>query len=140
MQKSLITIIFVMAFVCGGVLVVSAKNSSPSNNSASVAKKAKAIANKIKAIKARCTTDCVELLETLLSVNEDYEAACAPVYFWLCQRDLADLLVDIGNEYNDNCANYLPIIAKNTDRSINRNKLAIDRNKLVKESRSKFKV
>jgi hypothetical protein len=136
MKKNLLTLMFVLAFICVGVSVASAKNSSSSKNSVS---ESKATVNKIKALRAVCNTDCGQLLAELQTLNENYEASCAPTYFWLCQRATADTLIDMGNEYNANCANY-PVSVTNVDRNINRNKLAIDRTKLVRKSIAKFKV
>jgi hypothetical protein len=82
MKKNLLTLMFVVTFLCFGATFASAKTSSPTKNSANVSKKtsaAKAISNKIEALKAKCKANvpCQSQLQDLLEANFFYGIACA---------------------------------------------------------------
>lgn len=124
MMKNLLSFLFVIAFLCGGALVVSAKTSSSPANSVMVSKRlspAKIISNKIVALKARCgVDDCGHELQLLLNINDIYEQACPPPYYASCEPDLANAVIRAGNDY-EQCLNS-PLNAKNIDTTVDRNK------------------
>ncbi len=80
MKKNLLTFVFVIAFLCGGALAVSAKTASSSGNSVAVSKRispAKTISNKIKALEAKCAmVPCESQLIDLIDANAYYEILC----------------------------------------------------------------
>lgn len=110
---------FVIAFICVGVSVTSAKNSSSSENSVNVSKRllaANPISNKIK---ARCKADdCGQELSELQNINDIYEGACAPNYLGSCEPGLAGAVIRAGERY-EACLNS-PYQAKNIDRTMDR--------------------
>jgi hypothetical protein len=55
MKKNLLTLMFIVTFLCFGATFASAKTSSPTKNSVNVS--AKAMSIKIKALKAKCKQD-----------------------------------------------------------------------------------
>ncbi len=81
MKKNLLTFLFLIAFICVGVSVASAKNSSSSGNLVAMSKRlspAKAISNKIKALEAKCRlVPCQSQLQDLLEANFFYGIWCA---------------------------------------------------------------
>ena len=81
MKKHLLTFLFVIVFICVGVSVASAKNSSAPGNSVAVSKSlspARTISNKIKGLKSKCAVvPCAAQLDALLEANFFYEIACA---------------------------------------------------------------
>lgn len=126
MKKNLLTLMFVIAFICVGVSVASAKNYSSPENSVAVSKRlspAKIISNEIKGLKARCgLQDCGIELQLLLNINDIYEQACPPPYYASCEPGLAGAVISAGNDY-ENCLNS-PYSSKNTDGTMDRNKTA----------------
>lgn len=124
MKKNLLTLMFVIAFICVGVSVASAKNASSLGNSVAVSKRlspAKIISNKIKALKARCgVDDCGHELSLLLNINDIYEDACAPDYIVGCDSGLEAAVIKAGEDY-EACLNSGPV-SKNLDKTMNRNK------------------
>ena len=126
MKKNLLTFLFVIAFVCVGTLVVSAKTPSSSENSANVSKRlvaVKTFSNKTKAVKAKCNAaPCDGLRDNLIALNTIYDNACGPAYLSGCEPDLAGDLQRAGGAY-ENCLNGgSPELAVKTDRAIDRNK------------------
>jgi hypothetical protein len=120
MKKNLLTLMFVVTFLCFGATFASAKNSSPTKNSVNVS--AKAVSTKIKALTAKCKFDeCGYELSVLVGANDLYEYYCAAGgYQGSCQSQLASRLIQLGNEYVA-CLNGNQ--AKNTDRTMDRNKI-----------------
>ena len=134
MKKNLLTFLFMVVLVCAGALVVSAKNTSSSANSALVSKdvlvaktkvnskeltKARALAN---SLKARCKVDipCSGELTMLLLLNSAYESYCGSGGYQVsCAPFLADMLIAAGGAY-EGCMNVY--YSKNTDRTIDRKK------------------
>lgn len=105
MKKNLLTLMFVIAFICVGVSVASAKNASSLGNSVAVSKKlspAKTISNKIKALEAICNgmVPCAAQLDWLLQVNQIYEFDCAAGGFQVgCSPDAERDLIEAANIY-----------------------------------------
>lgn len=128
MKKNLLTFLFVVAFLCGGALVVSAKNSSPSANSVAVSKRlsvAKTISNKTKALKARCEVGrgCGAELAMLFLWNTLYESVCAPDYITGCSPLLENALTGVGTRYEECLNNPARSSVRNIDRNMDRNKI-----------------
>jgi hypothetical protein len=122
MKKNLLTLMFVIAFICVGVSVASAKNASSSANSVAVSKKVLVSKTKANSLKAICmVADCGHELQLLLNINDIYEQACPPPYSASCEPDLANAVIRAGNDY-EQCLNSPPYNAKNIDRTVNRNK------------------
>jgi ABC-type transporter MlaC component len=88
MKKNLLTLMFVVTFLCFGATFASAKTSSPIENSVNTS--AKAMSIKIKALKAKCKQDCGFELQNLQNINDIYESYCAAGgYQSSCQPGLA---------------------------------------------------
>lgn len=128
MKKNLLTLMFVIAFVCVGVSVASAKNSSSPRNSVAVSKKILVAKTKANSLKARCNVliPCSGELTVLLLVNSLYESYCASGNYQVsCAPFLAGALIDAGNAYQG-CMDVF--ISKNIDRKIDRKKTEKSRN------------
>ena len=125
MKKNLLTLMFVIAFICVGVTVASAKNTSSSANSSSVSKKLSVAKGKIKSLKANCKglQLCDSILNDVILWNGIYNFWCAPDYLSSCAPWVADTLIDLGNAWAS-CMN----LSKNTDKTIDRNKTEKFRN------------
>lgn len=126
MKKNLLTLMFVIAFICIGVSVASAKNSSSPGNSVAVSKRlspAKTISNKIKALKAKCgvADPCAAQLADLVDANFFYEIQCADGGYLVgcAPRDEAYLL-QCADRY-ELCLWYNGY-SKNIDKTMARNK------------------
>lgn len=122
MKKNLLSFLFVIAFLCGGALAVSAKTSSSPANSVAVSKKVLVANTKAKSLKVKCkpVTGCGGELLLLLTVNSIYESACAPDYLASCSPGLASYLQGAGMAYEACMSN--PLLSKNTDKTMDRNK------------------
>lgn len=122
MKKNLLTLMFVIAFICVGVSVASAKSSSSLGNSVAGSKKVLVANTKAKSLKVKCMPEaaCADELAVLLAVNAVYEYNCAPNYVVGCSSTLENMLIGAGMNY-ENCL-LNSINSKNTDRTINRNK------------------
>lgn len=122
MKKNLLTFLFVVAFLCGGALAVSAKNTLLPANSVAVSKSAKKVSKEIKSLKANCKfDDCGYELQFLLDVNDFYNQQCAPNYYSSCEPDLANALIRAGNDY-EACLDS-PYQSKKVDRNMDRKKI-----------------
>lgn len=121
MKKNLLTFLFVIVLVCAGALVVSAKNTSSSANSVAVSKRVLVANTKAKSLEARCENNrCGFELRVLLELNAYYEQSCAPLYLGSCEPRLADAVIQAGDEFEQCLDDRL--LAKNIDRTIDRNK------------------
>lgn len=122
MKKNLLTLMFVVALLCGSALVVSAKTSSSPANSVAVSKKVSVANTKAKSLEARCKANsaCGEELFVLLFWNAVYEYYCAPDYSVSCEQGTANAVINAGYAY-EQCLNN-PLLSKNTDRTMDRNK------------------
>lgn len=123
MKKNLLTFLFVVAFLCGSALVVSARNSSSPTNSVAVTKTLLVAKIKAKLLKARCEdeTGCGSELRLLLGLNALYEERCASGgYSASCETELATYLIRAG-ELFEQCLD-MRNVAKNIDGTIDRNK------------------
>ena len=125
MKKNLLTFMFVIAFLCGGALAVSAKTFSSSGNSVAVSKRlsvAKNTSIKNKGLKAKCMA-CQYELENLVTNNAVYEAACASGGY---QNDCAPvarlLLLQSAEDYEECIYWDLYFNGKNIDKTKDRNK------------------
>lgn len=121
MKKILLAFVFSVALLCGGALVVSAKNTSRTANSVGVSKNllvVKNIFSKIKTLKARCESDeCKQQFEVLDTTNVLYAALCGPEYKVGCAPVVEKQLLDAARDF-ERC--YYRNMAKNTDRKIDR--------------------
>ena len=106
MKKNLLMLVFVIAFVCVGVSVASAKNSASPGNSVAVSKKlspAKIISIRIKALEAKCgaaVIPCASQLQDLIQANYFYENGCAAGgYQASCLPNEAAYLIQLGGIY-----------------------------------------
>ena len=123
MMKNLLSFLFVIAFLFGGALAVSAKTSSSPANSVAVSKRVLVVMAKANSLKTRCKfDDCGIELQLLLNINDIYEQACPPPYYASCEPGLASALITAGNDY-ERCLNS-PLNSKNTDETMDRNKTA----------------
>jgi hypothetical protein len=122
MKKILLSFLFVIAFLCGSALVVSAKTTSSPANSVAVSKKVLVAKTKAKSLKASCEVNsgCAGELLVLLFWNSVYEYYCAPDYLASCESGTANAVINAGYAYEQCLAN--PILSKNTDRTMDRNK------------------
>ncbi len=124
MQKTILTIVFLFAFVCAGATAASAKNSSLTERSATVTKnlvKYRAIAL---SFGSRCNSGvlvpCQEELNALIAINTIYEAACGPTYPWGCEPELQRQLLEAWAAYENCIEQNSKKIDKNFDRNRNR--------------------
>lgn len=104
MRKNLLTLMFVIAFICVGVSVASAKDTSSPENSVAESKglsPAKIISNKINALEAKCegAQPCASQLQALLEANFFYEIQCAPNYLVGCAPGEEANLLHAANIY-----------------------------------------
>lgn len=122
MKKNLLSFLFVIAFLCSGALVVSAKNTSSSANSVAVSKNVLVAKTKANSLEARCKVEvpCSGELTVLLLVNSLYESYCAEGGYQVsCAPFVAGALIDAGNAYQG-CMDVF--LSKNTDRTVDRKK------------------
>lgn len=125
MKKNFLTLMFVVAFLFGSALVVSAKSAKTSSspaNSVAVSKKVLLAKTKANSLKVECKSEqmCASELALLLAYNALYEYNCAPDYIVGCSPTLEYLLIGAGMAY-EHCISY-PHMSKNTDRTMDRNK------------------
>ncbi len=126
MKKNLLTLVFVITFLCFGATFASAKTSSSTENSTTVSKKisaAKAISKKIKALEAKCATGpCANELYDLIDANNTYIILCASSNYPVgCGGQQEVYLLQTAEAY-ENCLMWNYISLKNTDKKMNRNK------------------
>ncbi len=103
MKKNLLTFLFVVAFLCCGTLVASAKTSLSSMNSAELSKAARTISNNIEALAAKCQVgmDCEGELHALREANKRYLLECSPPYDASCAPRWARQLIVAGEQYDE---------------------------------------
>ena len=123
MKKNLLTFLFLIAFICVGVSVASAKNSSSPGKSVVVSKKVLVAKTKAASLKIRCESsgDCAAQLRDLLFFNAIYEYWCAPSYASGCAPIAEGVLIGAGAAY-EYCLNANASVLKNKDRNMVRNK------------------
>lgn len=127
MKKNLLTFLFVIAFICVGVSVASAKNTSSTEKPVAVSKKlspAKIISNKIKALEAKCgttMTPCASQLQDLINANFFYEIQCAPNFLVGCAPGEEANLLRAAAIY-EGCLWWNGYNSKNIDKTKDRNK------------------
>lgn len=124
MMKNLLSFLFVIAFLFGGALAVSAKTSSSPANSVAVSKRVSVANTKANSFNARCKVEsgCGTDLAVLLLWNAIYEYQCPPPYEASCAPGTAQALINAGIAY-ETCLNS-PFLSKNIDRKMDRNKIA----------------
>lgn len=138
-----------MVFVCGSVLIVSAKNTSSSKKSVAVSKKVSVAKTKAKAkalakaralansVKDKCENnpDCAFELAVLVLTNAAYESYCAPNYELGCAPALEYALIGAAIAF-ESCM-YSPFMSKNKDGEVDRytNKDTNINRKKMKKSR-----
>lgn len=129
MMKNLLSFLFVIAFLFGGALAVSAEPSASPANSVAVSKRVLFAKTKANSLKTRCKSgDCSGELADLLFWNSIYEYSCAPDYLVSCSPILAGVLVGAGAVY-EGCLNaHNMSMLKDTDRTMDRNKTERFRN------------
>ena len=99
MKKNLLALMFVIAFICIGVSVASAKTSSSPRNSVAVSKRLSPA--KIKDFKAKCMACESELLDLQIA-NWLYEVNCAAGgYQSTCNPAGAQVLIAAGNDFEE---------------------------------------
>ena len=116
-----------IAFLCGGALAVSAKNSSSLGNSVAVSKRlspAKIISNKIKALEAKCKAMACEYeLQELLFNNMLYENQCAAGGYQAGCAPVAELILLQSAAEWEECMYWSGgFNVKNIDKNMDRNK------------------
>lgn len=125
-QKTILTLIFVVTFICVGNSVVSAITPSSER---STAVSMKVLIAKAKALSlTKCVSNprvpCEQQLNALIAANAVYEHYCAPDYLITCRPDLANALMAAAAAY-ERCLD--PILdgpeARNINRHMKRNKL-----------------
>lgn len=131
MKKNLLTFLFVMVFVCGGALVVSAKNTSSPANSVAVSKnllsskdkakelyKARVLANSLKN-KCGGGGGCGNELAFLIISNDIYSSYCAEGGYQVgCAPVLEGVLLFAAAAYEACISGF----TSNIDKEVNRNK------------------
>lgn len=123
MQKTILTFIFLVAFICAGNSLASAKSPASQERSISASKRATVANKRTKVLKLKCKTDapCLGEWAVLMAANAAYEYACAPEYLSSCAPELAWYLEGAGMAY-EFCLNN-PYEARNSDNARDRDKL-----------------
>lgn len=122
MKKNLLTLMFVIAIICVGSSVASAKKHSSPANSVAGAKKLLAANTRANSLRAGCNVrrTCGAELAMLFFWNGLYESSCAPNYVVGCSQFLENQVIGAGMAY-EACLNN-PLSSKNIDSNIDRNK------------------
>lgn len=123
MKKNLLTLMFIIAFICVGVSVASAKNSSSLGNSVAVSKRLSPA--KIKALEAKCgpLMACDYELQELLFNNMLYENQCAAGGYQVGCAPIATLiLLQSAADWEDCMIRSGGFNSKNIDKNMDRNK------------------
>jgi hypothetical protein len=125
MKKNLLTLMFIVTFLCFGATFASAKTSSASGNSVSASKKlspAKNISNKINALKAKCAMQvCASQLDDLIDAANHYEIICGGTGYPVgCGGAWETYLINAAAIY-ELCLAYNSYLRTNTDKKMDRN-------------------